>query len=90
MWTLANTSSGCVKLFEHLNESLDGSSLRELYIWTKTLSCYKDPDDLLIYLQRAGLSNGRADGEFHMQHFSFYHDTVTGYIANAIEAEKHP
>ncbi|MDX0760009.1 hypothetical protein GOD62_29340 [Sinorhizobium medicae] len=81
---LAETSQECVALFQHLVNGTAGNHFTELYLWTKTLSCYKSPDSLLQYLQRAGLSNGRYDGEFSVQHFGFYHDAVTGYIANAI------
>ncbi|MBV7522051.1 hypothetical protein [Ensifer sp. ENS12] len=84
---LADISENCVSLFESLTKSIAGDRLTEMYLWTKTLSCHKSPDDLLVYLQRAGLSNGRYDGEFQLQHFGFYHSTVTGHIANALISE---
>jgi len=56
-------------------------------LWTKTLRCYRSPNDLLIDLKQAGLSDGRVDGAFSAQHFSLFHLTVTGPLANAIMEE---
>ncbi|MBB3913889.1 hypothetical protein [Rhizobium fabae] len=85
LWTLAQTSEDCVARFNLIaTASPNVSALSELYLWTRTLSCYKSPNDLLTYLKQAGLSNGRWDGPFSIQHFGFYHDTITGSLANAI------
>lgn len=81
---LAQTSEECVHLFELLVDNPEAPALTQLYLWTKTLSCYHSPEDLLTYLERAQLSDGRWDGPFSIQHFGFYHRTITGYLANAI------
>jgi len=88
-WTLSETSSNCVDLFQEAVSTVGKSPLRELCIWTKTLRCYKDPGDILSYLKRTGLSNGQYNGEFRLQHFSIYHDTITGYVVNSIVEEAH-
>ncbi|MBB3525383.1 hypothetical protein [Rhizobium sp. BK456] len=38
----------------------------------------------LTYLKQAGLSDGRWDGPFSIQHFGFYHDTITGSLAHGV------
>ena len=81
---LVETSEDCVALFRHLVDNPEAPPLTELYLWTKTLRCYKSPNDLLTYLKRAQLSDGQWDGPFSIQHFGFYHNTVTGYLADAI------
>lgn len=87
LFFLSKKSEGCVTVFDQLVQSLDAIPLRELYLWTKTLGCYNSTSDFLIYLQRAGLSNGEWDGPFSVQHFGLFHDTVTGPLANAIFEE---
>ncbi|EUB95572.1 hypothetical protein PMI07_002060 [Rhizobium sp. CF080] len=82
--SLSETAENCAALFGHLVENPAAPALTELYLWTKTLGCYKSPDDLLIYLKQAGLSNGQDDGAFSLQHFGLFHQTITGHLANAI------
>lgn len=85
LWSLAQTSEDCVASFNLIATAAPNvSALTELYLWTRTLRCYKSPNDLLTYLKQAGLSNGRWDGPFSIQHFGFYHDTVTGSLANGV------
>lgn len=85
LWSLAQTSEDCVARFKLIATAPPTvSALNELYFWTRTLSCYKSPNDLLIYLKQADLSNGRWDGPFSIQHFGFYHDTITGALANSV------
>jgi hypothetical protein len=85
MWSLAQTSEACVARFSSIATAPPNPpALTELYLWTGTLSCYRSPNDLLTYLQQANLSNGRWDGPFSIQHFGFFHDTVTGPLANGI------
>lgn len=81
---LAETSEECVHLFKLLVDNPEAPALTELFLWTKTLTCYQTPDGLSTYLERAKLSDGRRDGSFSIQHFGFYHRTITGYLANAI------
>lgn len=85
--SLAETSEDCVRAFDLIVNHPSAQALTELYLWTKTLRCYKSPNDLLIYLKQAGLSDGRWDGVFSIEHFTLFHDTVTGPIANAIIEE---
>ncbi|KTQ97554.1 hypothetical protein NS226_04200 [Aureimonas ureilytica] len=79
----------CVRNLEALSGWIGGDPLTEMYGWTKVLYCYGDPNAIIHYLQLAGLSNGKYDGPFSLQHFSFFHRVVTGSLANAIEAESH-
>jgi hypothetical protein len=81
---LSQTSEECLALFKLLVENPEAPALTELYLWTKSLYCYRSPNDLLTYLEIAKLSNGSWDGPFSIQHFNFYHSTVTGPLANAI------
>ncbi|MDL2409962.1 hypothetical protein PY650_30970 [Rhizobium calliandrae] len=81
---LAELSEECVNSFDLIVQHPAAPVLTELYLWTKTLRCYRSSSGLLNNLQQAGLSDGRYDGPFSIQHFTVYHDTVTGYLANTI------
>jgi hypothetical protein len=85
--SLAQTSKDCVTLFNMLVDNPEVPALTELYLWTKTLSCYKSPNDILLFLKTAKLSDGHLDGRFSLEHFYTYHSTITGPLANSIVAE---
>ncbi|TBG68070.1 hypothetical protein [Rhizobium leguminosarum] len=84
LWELSETSTLCVDLFRSANELVGLGAFNELYIWTKTLGCYVSRSDLLLHLKRAGLSDGKEDGLFSLQHFGIYHKEITGIVANTL------
>ncbi|NYT33937.1 hypothetical protein [Rhizobium sp. WYCCWR 11128] len=84
LWELSETSTLCVDLFRSANELVGLGAFNELYTWTKTLGCYVSRSDLLFYLKQAGLSNGKDDGPFSLQHFGIYHKEITGVVANTL------
>ncbi|MBY3614974.1 hypothetical protein [Rhizobium bangladeshense] len=84
LWELSETSTLCVDLFRSANALVGLGAFNELYTWTKTLGCYDSRSDLLFYLKQAGLSNGKDDGPFSLQHFGIYHKEITGIVANTL------
>lgn len=84
LWALSQTSTLCVDLFRSANELVGLGAFNELYSWTKTLGCYGSRSDLLFYLKQAGLSDGKDDGPFSLQHFGIYHQEITGIVANTL------
>lgn len=59
----------------------------EMYYWVKLINCYDGSNDILIYLQRAGLSNGRADGAFKMQGTSIVQDVLINKVIPSAMAD---
>lgn len=86
---LLRQATECATLFQKLRDAV-GKDDRfvELYFWTKTLWCYARQQDTRIHLQRAGLNKQENDDNFATMSFGFYHDTVTGYLANSIAEER--
>jgi len=63
---LNDTANGCYTRATELIASQNPASDREMYYWSRMVRCYSDPD-ILIYLQNAKLSNGKADGDFKLR-----------------------
>lgn len=87
--SLLRQATDCIGLFEKLKAAVGKDQFAELYLWTKTLGCYARQQDTRIYLQRAGLNKQEHDENFATMSFGFYHDTVTGYLANSIAEERY-
>jgi hypothetical protein len=87
LYSLVATSSNCADLFTKMIPTIGGDKAVELYFWLKATSCYQDEPALASYLQQAGLSNGRADGDFRMQFFESVMSAINGKLANTIISE---
>lgn len=81
---LTRTAEECRTIFSILSKSPELPPLTELFLWTKTLSCYRSPDEIMDYLKRTKLSDGRWGGNFSIQHFIFYHQTITDTLASSL------
>lgn len=81
---LNNHAENCRKDISNLIESQSTGSNTEMFFWTKVIRCYSS-GDLLIYLKNANLSNGRADGEFKLQHMGMIHNRIVdSYLPSAM------
>ncbi|GLQ53577.1 hypothetical protein GCM10010862_08360 [Devosia nitrariae] len=80
---LSARSESCVGSHRLLVDNIGGDMALELYLWLKVSYCY-DGENIQSHLQRAGLSNGRADGSFNTQGVTMARDYITGKIANSV------
>lgn len=81
---LADRAGICVDVSEQLTLSITLEKADELYLWLKATQCYSANYELLQYLENAKLSNGRADGEFHLISLGLVYRTIIGKLANGI------
>lgn len=87
LWQLETVGTSCVNVFNLLSRNLSSpvpDVVYELYLWLKSVTCFYETEEILRHLRTAGLSNGRADGEFVLGFFSIFADVITGKLANSV------
>ena len=82
---LVDLGKRCIAIFESLKTAVGGDKVLELYLWIKSTQCYSG-EFTGEYLQRVGLSDGRADGSFKMTTFPMMLNVITGKLSNSIVA----
>ena len=87
LWSINQTIDGCLTAIGSVLSSQQSNLEVEMFHWLKVLNCYHQIEDTIIYLERAGLSNGRRDGAFKMQTAGIVESRVVNYIAPSAMAE---
>lgn len=87
LWSLDQTIEGCLAAISSVLSSQQVNPEAEMFYWLKVLHCYHQTEDALIYLQRAGLSNGRRDGAFSMRTIGIVESRIVNFIAPSAMAE---
>lgn len=79
LWSIALRVDGCLTNVRAVLRTEDSEVERssEMLYWNNLTNCYADTDDLNDQLLKAGLSNGRYDGPFHIVGLTMLRSTIT-------------
>ncbi len=89
LWRLALHADACIESSNAILDSQLSPEKKdgEMFYWVKLINCYDDTESLVVYLQTAGLSNGKYDGPVSLSGSGLILNRIVNQVIPAAMAE---